>query len=155
MSPYPYVFSQWVYQQKALYLQNSDIFKSIKHIYSFLLHGFVEYLTLMVSHDNLSSDISVKQTVAMNNRSLSGIPSRPGCCSASCYRGLRPVISIRGKKSGVRVSVIRSLCFVKRWSNRLRMACFQCINQCHSFRHVRWLGSLFFEDRACSQLLQE
>ncbi len=40
-------------------------------------------------------------------------------------------------------------------SNWLRIACFQSITQRHRFRHVRWFGSLFFENRACSQLLQE
>ncbi len=53
------------------------------------------------------------------------------------------------------VSVICSLCFVKRWSNGLRITCFHCFNQCQSLGHVSWFGSLFFEDRANSRPLQE
>ncbi len=65
----------------------------------------------------------------------------------------RPVISVR--KSGIFLSIFCLLCFVKRWRRWLRMACFQNVNQCHSFRFVCWLGSLFFKNRACSRLLQE
>lgn len=32
--------------------------------------------------------------------------------------------------------IFRSLCSVKRWGDRLRLGCFEGINQCHCFRHV-------------------
>ncbi len=79
----------------------------------------------------------------MNNRPLLGTPFWP--CSSVGSGGSCPVVSVPEKKSAVCVSIFLSLCVVKRRYDRLRMACFQCINHCHSFRHVCWLGSLFFE----------
>ncbi len=74
----------------------------------------------------------------MNNRPLLGTTFGPG--SSSGYGSSRPVMSVNRKKSGVCESIICSLCFVKK-SHKLRMACFQCINQIHSFRHVHWFGN--------------
>ncbi len=88
----------------------------------------------------------------MNYRPLLGMPFRPS--SSMGYTGSRPVISIRGKK-------VRCLCVFYLFTvlcEKVKQQAedgFQFIDQCHSFWHVRWFGSSFFDHRACSRLLQE
>ncbi len=68
--------------------------------------------------------------------------------------GSRPVILINRKKSGVCASIICSLCFVKRWSDRLRMEVFNELINVTVSGTSAGLG-VYSEDRAHSRLSWE